>query len=534
MSDLTPPLEDHAVGLLDAEEVERLPVELELGGGPAAPFPPATFSKLSWGTATLVLCIALTYLVPGLGFAQPWRADEDFVPFWNLVGRELMGQGAAAARQEDELRRLEELARRGGELDTPPGRLDGVVVAPPADGVYPPYAPGEDEAAPVDVTLEFAHNLDPFYAALTRTDLRFAGAVTRASHWGDSVLGNDGITGAIRQRLQARFGDAGHGFHSMTRYDPSYRHRGIRFKERTEWTRCRISHCKREDGRYGYGGILAGSGAGSESRFATAQKGGFGRAVSRFELWYLAGPGGGDFKIIVDDAQQHVVSTAADSPEDRWELIEVPDGAHSFTVRAAGGGRVRAYGATLEREGPGVVWDGMALIGSWTRRLRKQDPEHLAAQLGHRETHLLVYSFGGNDMTRAALLEDMQAYEDEYAEVVRNGKRARPEAACMILSVVDHGERKGKQISTRPIVPLMVQAQRAVALREGCAFFDLFAAMGGEGSMGRWYRSTPPLGSPDLSHPTAAGHKVIGELVYRALMQGYGEFRARVEGQPLP
>jgi lysophospholipase L1-like esterase len=526
------PLEDHHVGLLDAEDVAHERIELTLDDVPAAPLSPPTFGKLSWATATLALCIALTYLVPGLSSLQPWRLDEEYVPFWNLVGRELMGQGAAAAEQEDELRRLEDLARRELREDLHPP--DGDAVAPPTDGVYPPYAQSEDDRQALDVGLEFGDRLDPFYAALTRTDLRFSGAITRVSHWGDSVLGTDGITSAIRHRMQARFGDAGHGFHSLTRYDPSYRHKGIKFKERVEWTRCRVSHCKREDGRYGYGGIVVGSGAGSESRLATAQKGAFGRSVSRFELWYLAKPDGGNIEISVDGEPAQTVRTAAEAHEDRWALIEVPDGAHKFTVRAAGGGRVRAYGVTLERDGPGVVWDGMALIGSWTRRLRKLDPEHWASQLQHRQSNLLVYTFGGNDMTRAALLNDMQLYEDEYAEVVRRGRQARPEAACLILSVIDHGERRGKQIFTRPIVPKMVEAQRAVALREGCAFLDLYAAMGGEGSMGRWYRSTPPLGSPDLSHPTAAGHKVIGELVYRALMHGYAEFRQRVQGDPLP
>src|SRR4029078_7841812 len=86
--------------------------------------------------------------------------------------------------------------------------------------------------------------------------------------------------------------------------------------------------------------------------------------------------------------------------EEAWARFSMADGPHTIDVRAAGGGQARAHGVILERELPGVVWDEMALIGSFTSRLSAQDPEHLAGQLGHRDVDLVVFTFGGNDMTR--------------------------------------------------------------------------------------------------------------------------------------
>jgi hypothetical protein len=56
------------------------------------------------------------------------------------------------------------------------------------------------------------HALDAFYARLRETDAHKPGAVTRILHYGDSTIASDYISGTARRRLQARFGDAGHGF----------------------------------------------------------------------------------------------------------------------------------------------------------------------------------------------------------------------------------------------------------------------------------------------------------------------------------
>ena len=102
------------------------------------------------------------------------------------------------------------------------------------------------------------------------------------------------------------------------------------------------------------------------------------------------------------------------------------------------------------------------------------------------------------------------------------------------MAPLDHGERDGSgKIVTRTIVPRLVQAQREVAEIEGCAFFNTYEAMGGSGSMGRWVRSSPALGAGDLSHLTHHGHKVVGAMLVRSLMQGYVDFRKRIAGTPV-
>jgi lysophospholipase L1-like esterase len=166
------------------------------------------------------------------------------------------------------------------------------------------------------------------------------------------------------------------------------------------------------------------------------------------------------------------------------------------------------------------------MIGAFTNRMLEFDEDHLRRQLEHRDPQLAVLMFGGNDMIRRI---SMDRYADEYRQVLQLVRRARPEMPCIVMAPLDHAMRKGRQLVSLPIVAPMVEAQRAAARSEGCAFFDTYAAMGGEGSAGRWFRQRPRLISGDLSHATFKGQIVIGEMFCRALMQAYVAYRRRTD-----
>jgi lysophospholipase L1-like esterase len=537
MSDTPHSAQDTRVGLLDAEE--QITKIMLVDDDAERPMSITVFRKLVAAILTFGGLIAIAYIVP-VSWAQPWRADEDYIPFWNVIGRELLGQGAKLEADAEQAEQFDALARRADEQELAPIQDREVIVAPPADELrYLPYEPHEQDpgADELVVQLDNAEALAPFYAALTLTDIGYEGAITRAGHWGDSVLGNDGITGAIRRRMQARFGDAGHGFHALKKYDASYRHQGVKFEEMgsVRWSSCFIRNRCKDDGHYGYGGVTVWSSGGAQSRFETATTGSVGLSASVFELWYAKHAAGGNLRVTIDGEAHMIETDLADAEsgaiEDAWARFSMPDGPHTIDVRAAGGGQARAYGVILERELPGVVWDEMALIGSFTSRLSAQDPEHLAAQLGHRELDLMVFTFGGNDMTREGsdLRKTMDPYIADYSEVIQLFRKARPQAACLIMGPVDHGERVGGRVVSRGIVARMTEAQRQVAIDNGCAFFDTLAAMGGEDSIGRW--RSKGLMSADLAHPSASGHKVLGTMMYAAVMDGYIAFRKTHEGE---
>jgi len=72
-----------------------------------------------------------------------------------------------------------------------------------------------------------------------------------------------------------------------------------------------------------------------------------------------------------------------------------------------------------------------------------------------------------------------------------------------------------------------VEIQRQIAAETGCAFFNTFQAMGGAGTMARWYESQPRLVSADFMHPLPAGAKKVGILLDQALEAGFRQFKTR-------
>lgn len=414
------------------------------------------------------------------------------------------------------------------------------VQAPINVSTYPAYIARPEDSEPGPMAIENPERLDHYFGKLTLTELGIAGAITRAGHWGDSVIGGDGLTESIRRKLQERFGDAGHGFHIMGKYNRWYHHRGMRYEEVRPWDSCLIIYkCQRETMRYGYGGVTSTARGKSLSRFQTVEKEpppGIGASISRFELWYQKRPDGGSFEIRVDNHAAKVVSARAAAISDEVETIRVPDGEHSIEVSAAGSGVTRSYGVVMERDGPGVVWDELSLIGSFTQRLDYQDGRHFAGQIERRDLDLMVLMLGGNDLQRenTDLKHNTEPYEREYTRVIRKFRAGKPQASCLIMSVTDHAQRVGDAIVSRNIVGRLVAAQRRVAQQEGCAFYDTYDAMGGPGTVERWRKAEPPMAAPDLRHPTLVGQRYIGHAFYHALMKAYGSYRQRHEGQPLP
>src|SRR5438046_6076460 len=96
----------------------------------------------------------------------------------------------------------------------------------------------------------------------------------------------------------------------------------------------------------------------------------------------------------------------------------------------------------------------------------------------------------------------------------------------MLVSPMDRGTRgPGGTIITRPMIPKLVAYQRRIAAETGCAFFDTYSAMGGEGTAARWVAARPRLMGGDYTHPTAEGAERVGTLLYDAIARAFDEWQ---------
>ncbi|MEO0323464.1 MAG: GDSL-type esterase/lipase family protein [Myxococcota bacterium] len=475
--------------------------------------------------ATLLGLFVLSYVVPAFERFRPWQPG-DALPLASLV------------TPAEALYAFAGTGSLGGEpasAEVLGGAVSQALAHHEADAPHPGplvEVPGSLYAG-IEVHLEDPEGgLEPFYDALLATARRRPEALTRVAHYGDSSIATDLFTSTLRERFQQRFGDGGHGFVLLAKGYMPYRHRGVEHDASDDWALREIvrNHDPR-DRRYGYGGVQYRGRPGSWARFGTTDRGTVGHAASRFELWFQRYPRGGLVKLRVDGQEALTVNTRGPEPpageprlSDDVATLQVPDGPHAFEVRFGGRGQPRLYGVVLEREGPGVVYDSLGLGGARAPRLLNYDADHIRGQLQRRGANLLVLGFGGNEASDPLTEE---RYEAEYGRVLERMHAGREDLGCLVLAPLDQGTRDNRgRVITLPNVPLIVRAQRRAAAAAGCAFFDTFAAMGGEGSMGRWLRANPRLAMGDLRHATPAGYAALGNLLFEAIMEGFAAYLA--------
>lgn len=388
------------------------------------------------------------------------------------------------------------------------------------------------ESKPGEIEDTSGRAMGYFFTALREAELGDRHVVI--CHYGDSPITGDGITSTVRRRLQLRFGDAGHGFVLISRPWTWYNHVGVKHYASAHWASAPM-WIMPGDHRFGLGAAsFTARAAGATATFSTAAEGEVGRGVSSFDIYFLAQPGGGDFDVEIDGVKLERVATNASTPCSSFHAVRVPEGAHTLTIRTAGNGEVRMFGVALRSSHRGVEYDSLGDNGAFIGLLADYMNEaHWHEQLRHRGPDLIILNYGTNESEYEKL--PMDKYERDTKEVIRRIRAALPDVSILFVGPMDRGMRgKGGAIVTRPMIPKLVTAQRRFAAENGCAFLDMFTAMGGEGTVARWHAARPRLMGGDLTHPTWEGSEIVGTLLHDALLRAYERWKhSAAQKQPL-
>jgi lysophospholipase L1-like esterase len=378
--------------------------------------------------------------------------------------------------------------------------------------------------SPDSVELQdYGCGMHHFYAALLRTEEKQPGAITRISHFGDSPISGDLISGEARTLLQDKFGDAGHGYILVSKPWDFYYHENVSM-EGGGW---KVGSPVLPGGRGGAVGMGGASfTAGSPSAYSEIHttRSGEGSAVARFVVYFRAQPNGGSFLASVDKGTPQEFSTQSDSKASDVATITVDDGPHRLKITPKGDGVVTLYGVALERTDPGVVYDTLGMLGGTVHHMTLFHEDTWSQDLANRKPDLVILNFGTNESNYGYLA--FQDYVHGYETVIGRIHAALPDASILIMSPMDRGARNDDgDIVTIPSIPLLVAAQQHIARTHGVAFFDTFAVMGGMGTMARWYDEHPRRVTGDFTHPTYTGAQQLGTALVNALLKGYGEYK---------
>ncbi len=183
------------------------------------------------------------------------------------------------------------------------------------------------------------------------------------------------------------------------------------------------------------------------------------------------------------------------------------------------------FGATMEADS-GILLDNFSMRSSTGQQLAHVPFPMMQGYNRFRAYDLVVLHYGLN----VAFLggKDYSAYKDSMKKVIERIKKAFPQASILIVGISDR-ENKDKQgnLRTMPGVKNLIRYQQALAAESHVAFWNLYDAMGGEGSMVKLVESTPPMANFDYTHVNFVGGKHLATIFYETLMYGMEQYERR-------
>jgi len=340
----------------------------------------------------------------------------------------------------------------------------------------------------------------------------------RVLFYGSSQTAADYVTTYLREYLQHRFGDGGHGFVALAAPWRTYRHLDVTLKTTKRWHTDHAQRSdRREDGCYG---LLGASTSAKRRHDRTTVRPDARAAASRFELQYLMQPKGGHFAVDVDRKPTVTIATAAERMSPGYHELALEQGVHELRIRPRGDGEVRLFGVVMENSSLGVVVDTLGINGARAANHLVWDEALWADAVRRRDPRLYVLAYGGNEAGDTD--EDIAQYEHDLRAVLSRFSRVAPDASCLLVGPGDFPE-KGEDGAYRPRERLsqIIAIQRVVASERGCAFWDTQAFMGGPMSMNTWVAAEPAMARDDHLHLTKRGYTRMGMALVDAIMYGY-------------
>ena len=332
--------------------------------------------------------------------------------------------------------------------------------------------------------------------------LREAGSKqVRVVHYGDSQIEEDRITSTLRSHLQEQYGGIGPGLLPLVQTIPtrtvvqSLLIDGQRVTPKNGPQRWLVYGPKAQqrdsNNHYGVMGQVAVLDSLCDSVTVHFEPYGKLTKANYFsQMRIIATP-----SIVVNGSRQHVGA--------------LRDTLTRLNIDLCGIGEV--YGISLESPS-GVIVDNIPMRGGSGNVFTKINHKQLTDFFAETNTRLIILQFGGNVMPWANTEERVRSYAYSMRKQIRYLRECAPNASLLfigpsdMLTVVD-GEKR-----SYPTIAYMDQQLARAAAAEGIAYWSLFKAMGGEGSMLQWQEKG--LASSDGVHFYRSGANKAGELLW--------------------
>lgn len=359
----------------------------------------------------------------------------------------------------------------------------------------------------------------PFYRALDELSLR--PRPVRIAVFGDSFIEADILTADLRAMLQNRYGGCGVGFVTITSmtngFRPTVRHSFSGWQSHSIMDSVFFDRSKQGiSGHY----FIPRPGAYVELR--GQQKYASRLDTCRKASIFFYNKGEVTLSVQVNKGELHTESFPPTG--DLQEMsVNGAIGSVRWTVERADS--TLFYGLAMD-DTLGIVLDNFSLRGSSGLTIRSVPVWMMREFNEQRPYDLIILQYGLNVATERG--RNYDRYRDGMAATIAHLKEAFPQAGILLVSVGDRDYKTAEgDLRTMPGIKNLVRYQQNLAADSGIAFWNLFEAMGGEGSMAKLVHAKPSMANYDYAHINFRGGKHLAELLYEALVYGKERYDRR-------
>ncbi len=353
---------------------------------------------------------------------------------------------------------------------------------------------------------DYDHHLDLFFQSIE--NLKDSGGTVHIAYFGDSQIEGDLLTADLRRSLQKKWGGNGVGWMPLTSIVAGFRTTiGHSF---SNWDITDILTKGKRKWPLGPSGHSFAAYPGSEVKY-------WNREYNFKQVQIIGHPqSSGEFQW--DNSKSSGTFHWPDSLHPHFVQQLIDQSSSKFSLKCTEGQPI-LYGLNFEN-GDGVYVDNFSFRGNSGTSLSQLDQAMLADIDSMIPYRLVIVHYGLNVIGHG--VTDYSNYQKSMERTLNHIKKCFPKASILLIGMTDKGYKNKGTWESDPAVLYLLKAQKEMSVHQDIAFFSLYDAMGGDGSIVSWVQdSIPKLANADYTHMNHHGSKRLAKYIDQYIQNSF-------------
>lgn len=370
----------------------------------------------------------------------------------------------------------------------------------------------------------------------------------RVIHYGDSQLEGDRITCALRTKLQQKFGGSGPGYIPFT---AEANGRLYKRNSSMNWVRYTVFHNRYSSKNYGLSGtvfkylrVVADSLKNDTSikvftpalldsvRYFYFDRGTvtlkFNENINYDNIKLCYGKCNSNCKIVGYNAENNVElfkdTLKINANGFYQKVLKIQSNIKKIKLEFIGAESPELYGIFADSKS-GVQVDNYAIRGHSGDGLMMIPSDFLAQQIRALKVKCIIFQYGMNTVPYYKSEKACDELEEWYYKLFKKYREAAPEVSILVVGPGDMAySTSSGGYGTYSFMPIINESIKNAAIRANCAYYDVYAMMGGKNSIFTWVKEKKAAYN---GHFSEKGQQIVGEKIAEAITKAYDEFKLK-------